>query len=33
MRTAQLKTIELNDNIGLYSIFFNGSDISEYEDF
>lgn len=33
MRTAQLKTIELNDNIGLYSICFNGSDISEYEDF
>lgn len=28
-----MKTIELNDNIGLYSICFNGSDISEYEDF
>lgn len=32
-KTAQLKTIEQNDNVSLYSICFNGSDVSEYEDF
>ena len=33
MKKAQLKTIEQNDNVSLYSICFNGSDVSEYEDF
>lgn len=33
MKTVNLKTIEQNDNVSLYSICFNGSDISEYEDF
>lgn len=33
MKTGKLKTIEQNDNVSLYSICFNGSDISEYEDF
>ena len=33
MKKAQLKTIEQNDNVSLYSICFNGSDISEFEDF
>lgn len=33
MKNAFLKTIEQNDNVSLYSICFNGSDISEFEDF
>ena len=33
MKNAILKTIEQNDNVSLYSICFNGSDISEFEDF
>lgn len=33
MKNAILKTIEQNDNVSLYSICFNGSDISEYENF
>jgi hypothetical protein len=33
MKTINLKTIEQNDNVSLYSICFNGSDVSEYEDF
>lgn len=33
MKTAQIKTIEQNDNVSLYSICFNGSNVSEYEDF
>lgn len=33
MKTAQLKTIEQNDNVSLYSICFNGNNVSEYEDF
>ena len=33
MKTINLKTIEQNDNVSLYSICFNGNDVSEYEDF
>jgi hypothetical protein len=33
MKKINLKTIEQNDNVSLYSICFNGSDVSEYEDF
>ena len=33
MKTATLKTLEQTDNVSLYSICFNGSDISEYETF
>lgn len=33
MKTINLKTIEQNDNVSLYSICFNGSDVSEFEDF
>ena len=33
MRTANLKTIEQNDNVSLYSICFEGNAMSEYEDF
>lgn len=33
MKTAQLKTIEQNDNVSLYSICFDGNSVSEYEDF
>lgn len=33
MKTVNLKTIEQNDNVSLYSICFNGSDVSEYENF
>ena len=33
MKNAILKTIEQSDNVSLYSICFNGSDISEFEDF
>lgn len=33
MKIVNLKTIEQNDNVSLYSICFNGNDLSEYEDF
>lgn len=33
MKTAKLKTIEQNDNVGLFSICFDGSDESEFEKF
>lgn len=33
MKTVNVKTIEQNDNVSLYSICFNGSNVSEYEDF
>lgn len=33
MKTVNLKTIEQNDNVSLYSICFNGNDLSEYENF
>ena len=33
MRTVRLKTIEQNDNIGLFSICFEGNDESEFEKF
>lgn len=33
MKNAILKTIEQSDNVSLYSICFNGSDVSEFEDF
>lgn len=33
MKTATLKTLKQSDNVSLYSICFNGSDISEYEAF
>lgn len=33
MKKVHLKTIEQNDNVSLYSICFNGSDVSQYEDF
>jgi len=33
MKTATLKTLEQSDNVSLYSICFNGQDISEYEAF
>lgn len=33
MKTAKLKTIERNDNVGLFSICFDGSDESEFEKF
>lgn len=32
-KEVKLKTIEQNDNVGLYSICFNGSDKSEFENF
>ena len=32
-RTAKIKTIEQNDNVSLYSICFNGNELSEYEKF
>lgn len=32
-KQAKLKTIEQNDNVGLYSICFDGSDVSEFENF
>lgn len=32
-KQAKLKTIEQNDNVGLYSICFDGSDVSEFESF
>lgn len=33
MKKAQLKTIEQHDNVSLYSICFDGNNVSEYEDF
>lgn len=33
MKTAQLKTIEQNDTTGLYSICFDGDNVSEFEKF
>ena len=33
MATATLKTIEQNDNVGLFSICFDGSEVSEFEKF
>lgn len=33
MKTVNLKTIEQNDNVNLYSICFNGNDLSEYENY
>ena len=33
MKTATLKTLEQTDNVSLYSICFDGKDISEYEAF
>lgn len=33
MKTAKLKTIEQNDNVGLFSICFDGNDESEFEKF
>lgn len=32
-KTAKIKTIEHNDNVSLYSICFNGDELSEYEKF
>lgn len=32
-KEARLKTIEQNDNVGLYSICFNGNELSEFERF
>ena len=33
MAKATLKTIEQNDNVGMFSICFNGSEVSEFEKF
>ena len=33
MATATLKTIEQNDNVGMFSICFDGCDVSEFEKF
>ena len=33
MKTATIKTIEQSDKVGLYSICFNGNDLTEYEKF
>lgn len=33
MTTATLKTIEQNDNVGMFSICFDGSELSEFEKF
>ena len=33
MKTAKLKTIEQNDNVGLFSICFDGNNESEFEKF
>ena len=33
MATATLKTIEQNDNVGMFSICFDGSEESEFEKF
>lgn len=32
-KQATIKTIEQNDNVSLYSICFNGNELSEYEKF
>ena len=32
-KQAKIKTIEQNDNVSLYSICFNGNELSEYEKF
>ena len=33
MRTASIKTIEQSEKVGLYSICFDGNDMTEYEKF
>ena len=33
MKTATIKTIEQSDKVGLYSICFDGNDLTEYEKF
>lgn len=33
MKTATLKTIEQSEKVGLYSICFDGNDLTEYEKF
>ena len=33
MRTASIKTIEQSEKVGLYSICFDGNDLTEYEKF
>lgn len=33
MKEAKIKTIEQNDNVSLYSICFNGDELSEFEHF
>ena len=33
MAKATLKTIEQNDNVGMFSICFDGSEVSEFEKF
>lgn len=33
MTTVKLKTIEQNDNVGMFSICFEGNDVSEFEKF
>jgi len=33
MKTAKLKIIEQSDKVGLYSICFDGNDLTEYEKF
>lgn len=33
MATATLKTIEQNDNVGMFSICFDGNEVSEFEKF
>ena len=33
MRTTIIKTIEQSDKVGLYSICFDGNDLTEYEKF
>lgn len=33
MTTVTVKTIEQNDNVGMFSICFDGSDVSEFEKF
>lgn len=32
-KQTKVKTIEQNDNVSLYSICFNGDELSEYEKF
>ena len=33
MKTATIKTIEQSEKVGLYSICFDGNDLTEYEKF